>query len=424
MSTVTVVGCSGEVPASAARILAAATLVVGSGRLLSTVDESIVGSAVERVVMGDVSAAVRRLAGHDGPAVVLASGDPGFFGIVRTLRRHGLEVEVWPAPSSVAIAFARLGLQWDDALVVSAHGRRLAPAVNACRAHPKVAVLTGPGTGPAELGAALRDLPRRLVVAELLGTGDERISEVTPAQAAAAQWRDPNVVLVLADRPPREGAMTGPDPSRLTPARYPAEHPIFAAARLGRPWLAGWPPAPPGWALPDDAFEHRMITRAEVRALVLARLGPRLGDMLWDVGAGSGSVAVECARLGAAVLAVERDPAACATIHANVERHGVDLGVVEATAPECLADLPDPDAVFVGGGGIGVLRACAGRRPGRLVAAYAAAERVGPALAVLAEAGYQAEGVQVQANRLSALPDGTHRLAATNPVFVVSGVLW
>jgi precorrin-6Y C5,15-methyltransferase (decarboxylating) len=353
-----------------------------------------VDSPAERLVLGDVSAAVARLAAHDGPAVVLASGDPGFFGIVRALRRAGIDVEVLPAPSSVAVAFARLGLPWDDALVVTAHGRALAPAVNACRAYPKVAVLTGPGTGPAELGAALHDVPRRLVVAERLGAADERLTETTPAGAARRGWCDPNVVLVLGDATPGEAG-----------------------------WIAGRPPGPDGWALPDDGFDHRMITRAEVRALVLARLGPRLGDLVWDVGAGSGSVAVECARFGAAVIAVERDPAAATTIRANAARHGVELAVLAGAAPVCLAELPDPDSVFVGGGGLDVLDACAARHPVRLVAAYAAVERVGPALAALGSAGYLADGVQVQANRLAALPDGSHRLAATNPVYIVSGVL-
>jgi len=96
--------------------------------------------------------------------------------------------------------------------------------------------------------------------------------------------------------------------------------------------------------------------------------------------------------------------------------------VLEGSAPGCLDELPDPDAVFVGGGGLGVLDACAARRPARLVAAYAAVERVGPAVAALRDAGYPAEGVQLQANRLVPLPDGSHRLAAVNPVHIVSGV--
>ena len=384
MRTVTVIGCLGGAPPDVGH----ATLVAGAERYLSLVD-----GPAERLVLGDVPAAVARIAAHDGPVVVLASGDPGFFGIVRALRRAGVDVEVRPAPSSVAVAFARLGLPWDDAIVVSAHGRALRPAVHACRAYPKVAVLTGPGAGPAELGAALRDVPRRLVVVERLGGPDERLTETTPAGATQRAWAHPNVVLVLGDRPPGDTR-----------------------------WIAGAPPGPDGWALPDEDFDHRMITRAEVRALVLARLGPRLGDLVWDVGAGSGSVAVECARFGAAVVAVERDSGAAATIRSNAARHGVELAVVEESAPGCLGGLPEPDAVFVGGGGLGVLDACAARRPARLVAAYAAVERVGPALAILADAGYATDGVQLQANRLVPLPDGSHRLAAINPVYVVSGV--
>jgi precorrin-6Y C5,15-methyltransferase (decarboxylating) len=384
MRTVTVIGCLG----GAAPDVGDATLIVGAARHLSTVD-----SPAERLVLGDVAAAVARLAAHDGPAAVLASGDPGFFGIVRALRRAGVDVEVRPAPSSVAVAFARLGLPWDDAIVVSAHGRALRPTVHTCRAYPKVAVLTGPGAGPAELGAALRDVPRRLVIAQRLGGPGERVTEATPAEAARRTWAEPNVVLVLGD----------------------------SAADHAR-WIAGAPPGPDGWALPDGGFDHRMITRAEVRALALARLGPRLGDLVWDVGAGSGSVAVECARFGAAAVAVERDPAAAATVRANAARFGVEVSVLEKAAPECLAELPDPDAVFVGGGGLGVLDACAARRPARLVAAYAAVERVGPALAALDGAGYATEGMQLQANRLTPLPDGSHRLAATNPVYVLSGV--
>jgi precorrin-6Y C5,15-methyltransferase (decarboxylating) len=391
---ITVVGCDGgPLPAGASAAVASATLLVGAARHLSTVD----GHA-ERVVLGDVGAAVRRLSTHDGPAAVLASGDPGFFGIVRALRRAGLEPAVLPAPSSVAYAFARAGLPWDDALVVSAHGRDLRRAVNACRAHRKVAVLTGPGAGPAELAAALRGLPRRLVVCTRLGYDDERVT------APDGDWGDPNVVLVLGTPDPVPGAAG---------------------------WVAGPGPGPAGWALPEAAFVHRdsMITKAEVRAVVLARLGPRLGDLIWDVGTGSGSVAVECARLGAAVIAVDRDPAAVELARGNAVAHGVDVETVAGTAPGVLDALPAPDAVFVGAGGAAVLAACVNRTPDRapdgtpdrVVAAFAALERVGPALAALAGAGYRAGGSQVQANRVVALPDGTHRLAATNPTYVVWG---
>jgi precorrin-6Y C5,15-methyltransferase (decarboxylating) len=408
-TSVVVVGWDGgRLPVGADEAIASATLLVGGARHLAALDgpaavgptasavvPAVVAGGVgragaERIVLGDVGAAVRRLAAHDGPAVVLASGDPGFFGIVRALRRAGLAPAVLPAVSSVAHAFARLGEPWDDAVVVSAHGRDLRRAVNVCRAHRRVAVLTAPGAGPRELAAALAGVPRRIVVASRLGTAEERLTG--PEDAV-----EPNVTLVLGDT------------DEQAPAR----------------WLAGADPGPAGWALPESVFEHRnsMITKAEVRALVLARLGPRRGDLIWDVGAGSGSVAVECARLGAATVAVERDPAGCATIAANAARHDVDVQVVEGAAPDALIGLPDPDAVFVGGGGPAVLAACLDHRPPRLVAAFAGVERVGPALAALAEAGYTADGTQLHASRLTPLPDGTHRLAATNPVFVLWGEL-
>jgi len=397
---ITVVGHDGSpLSPQALRALTTATLIVGGRRHLDAVADAVPVTA-RTIVMGDVAAALDTLDRHDGPAVVLASGDPGFFGIVRALRERRLDIVVLPAVSSVALAFARAGLAWDDAMVVSAHGRDLRPAINTCRAYPKVAVLTAPGAGPSELGAALTGFPRDFLIAERLGTPAERISECSPQQATTRVWHDPNVVLVL-------------DRTRLsTPSgwRWP-----------GQP--ASGQSASAGWALPEHAFEHRdqMITKAEVRALVLARLAPRLGTLVWDIGAGSGSVGIECARFGAAVVAVERDPRQAARIQANATRHGVELKVVEGVAPGALDELPDPDAVFVGGGGPAVIAAVAARRPARIVMTIAALERVGPARDAIRHAGYHVEGVQLQASRLSELPDGSHRLAATNPVLVLCG---
>ena len=175
--------------------------------------------------MGPLRPALDALAAHDGDAVVLASGDPGFFGIVRALRDRGLDCVVLPATSSVAQAFARAGLPWDDAIVVSAHGRELRAAVNVCRAHPKVAVLTGPGQGPAEIGAALAGWPRRLLVAEDLGAPGERLTECSPAEAAQREWSDPNVVLSLAVPPPAPSAMTQPPAPGPAPAPNSAQLP-------------------------------------------------------------------------------------------------------------------------------------------------------------------------------------------------------
>ena len=401
---ITVVGMDGSaLGPQAEAALAAATLVVGARRHLATVPVLTAPSRAQTIVLGELAPALDRLAAHDGDAVVLASGDPGFFGIVRALCERGLTVTVLPAVSSAALAFARAGLPWDDAVVVSAHGRDPRPAVNVCRSHPKVAVLTGPGCGPAEIGAALAGWDRRLVVAEHLGTDAERLTECSPADAARRAWADPNVVLVLA------GVSTG----------------AGAAAGAGAGWLAGGHRAPDGWALAEDKFDSRgaVMTKAEVRALALARLGPGPGMLVWDVGAGSGSVAIECARFGAAVIAVERDTVRCERVRDNASRHGVDVRVVPGQAPEVLAKLPDPDAVFVGGGGPEVVDAVTARRPARIVVALAAVERAGLATAALAAAGYATGGALVQASRFAPVPGGVHRLAAINPVFVVWGAL-
>ncbi|MGW2032541.1 MULTISPECIES: precorrin-6y C5,15-methyltransferase (decarboxylating) subunit CbiE [Streptomyces] len=400
MITVVGAGTGAPVPAD---VLAGAALVVGGRRHLDAVR---LPEGAERVVLGPLAPALEAIAGYVGkelPVVVLASGDPGFFGIVRALAERfgsGL-LDVRPGVSSVAAAFARIGLPWDDAVVVSAHGRDLRTAVNVCRARPKVAVLTGPGAGPAELGAALPG-DRTLVVARALGDpGRERVERVTAAEAAARDWGTAvSVVLCL-------------DESRA-----------LGAVRT----VAGVPGAPDRWALEEGAFAHRdsMITKFEVRALALARLGPRLGDLVWDVGAGSGSVAVECARLGAAVVAVEKTPDGVARIRANADAHGVGVEVVHGSAPDALAGLAgDPDAVFVGGGGRelpAVVTACARRARRTVVVAMAALDRVPAARQALAEAGFTCDGVLLQSSRLAPLPGDVTRLAATNPVFLLWGV--
>lgn len=384
MVSLTVIGIDGAPqPAAAAEALAAAEVVAGARRYLHLAPDT-----AERVEMGAVGPALERLAGRRG--VVLASGDPGFFGIVRLLRAHGHAPVVFAARSSVARAFARIGRPWDDVAVVSAHGRALAPAVNVCRARAASAVLTAPGAGPAEIGAALDGWARTLVVAEDLDGPDERLTTVTPAEAATREWREPNVVLCLRD----------PD----------------AVPESG--WRAGGEPVR-GWALDDDAFDHRagMVTKSEVRALALARLAPAPGTLVWDVGAGSGAVGIECARLGAAVLAVERRADDANRIRANAEAHAVDVRIIRGEAPDALVGLPEPDAVFVGGGGPEVVAACVGAP--RIVVALAALDRLAPTRAALRD--YRVEGVQLAASRLAELPDGSVRLAATNPILLLWG---
>ena len=394
---VVVIGCDGRgLPPHLASALRSATLVAGAPRHLAAVGD--VGAArLLPVGAGasswpDAVAQMRSAAAAGESCVVLASGDPGFFGVVRSLRETGVQVRSWPGASSVAQAFGRIGRSWEDATVVSAHGRPAAAALAAARVLAKVAVLTGP-QAPAELFVdVLRRAGREVWVVERLGESDERVrggSDCVPPYA------EPNVVL---------GLTPGDDD-------------------LG--WRSGADPVPDGWALPEDAFEHRdsMVTKAEVRALALARLAPRIGQTIWDVGAGSGSVAIECARFGADVVAVERDGEQCDRLRRNVSRHGVQVEVVTGAAPDALAGLRSPHAVYVGGGGLGVVEHVAGlASTRRAVIALAAPERVAPSMQLLQRNGFEVEGVQLNAARLRALPDGSHRLAATNPVTLVSGV--
>ena len=205
---------------------------------------------------------------------------------------------------------------------------------------------------------------------------------------------------------------------------WPRQAAPTAVSEAVRAAAGGGPPiVSAGWALGEEQFDSRdaVITKAEVRALALARLAPAPGMLVWDVGAGSGSVGVECARFGAAVIAVERDARRCDRIRANARRHAVDVRTVQGEAPHALEGLPPPDAVFVGGGGQAVIEAVAGRRPARIVVALAAVERAGAALATLAAAGYAPDGVLLHAARFAPLPGDVHRLAATNPVFLVWG---
>jgi precorrin-6Y C5,15-methyltransferase (decarboxylating) len=387
---ITVVGCDGSpLPQRAMDRLDAAVLVTGGRRHLEAVHPP---AHVRQVVMGDVAAALDDVdAAADDGVVVLASGDPGFFGIVRALRERGHAPEVLPAVSSVAEAFARIGLPWDDVVVTSAHGRDPRTAVNACRAMAKTAVFTAPGYGPAALGAELAGWDRTLYVAERLGGPDERITRCTPAEAAARSWAEPNVVL---------------------------------AVRENAPGLAARPhnqPAAPPRIHVGDSFRHRagMITKWEVRAVALACLRPTLGTLVWDVGAGSGSVGIECAQHHAAVIAIERDPAACELIRQNAGT--ADVRVAAQSAPEAFEGLPDPDAVFVGGGGLEALSGVLARTPETVVATYAAVDRAAAARRLMTDAGYAVEGGQLSAARFADLPGGSFRLDAQNPVFLLSG---
>ena len=340
-------------------------------------------------------------------AVVLASGDPLWFGIGRLLlQRFGSAALVFqPSPSSMQLAFARIGRPWQDASWISLHGRDSAPLASALQKRPAaLAVLTDPHQGGA---AAVRTILRAsgleaayaFWLCERLGHPAERVQRLAPQTPLPADLDPLNLVLLVAE-PPGEPA-------------EPATLPLFG--------------------LEDGLFlqlpdRPGLMTKREVRIQVLADLDLPPTGVLWDLGAGVGSIGLEALRLrpGLELWALEQRGGSAALIRANGERLGVSpAGVVEGRAPEALAELPDPDRVVIGGGGTGraaVLAAVIERlRPGgRVVIPLATIEALAELRPLLERAGFALGVSQHQAWRGAPLADGT-RLAPLNPVLVLKG---
>ncbi len=391
-------GCAG-LTSRAANPVARAHVLVGGERHLAFFPQF----AGERIVLaGGLGAALDRAASladeHD--VCVLASGDPLFFGVGALLaKRFGAEhVEFVPAPSSVQWAFARTGMAWEDAEFVSVHGRSLDGFVNRVRRVAKAAVLTDGENTPARLASRLLeygDASWRAWVCERLGGVEERVRPFSLPDLEAARDIDPLNVLLLVRT---EG------------------------------WRA--PPAIP--YLHEDAFAKRMprnglITKREVRLLSLAALAIAPDAVVWDIGAGSGSVSVEAAMLAprGLVYAVEVDPEGASICRDNARAHGTDnVRVVEGRAPEALAGLETPDAVFVGGskGSMDAIVAAAldALRPGgRLVVNAITLENVAEAYAALRGRRLEPEVTLLQASR--GVPLARYqRYEALNPVHVIA----
>ncbi|MEU9995023.1 bifunctional cobalt-precorrin-7 (C(5))-methyltransferase/cobalt-precorrin-6B (C(15))-methyltransferase [Streptomyces sp. NPDC050848] len=316
----------------------------------------------------------------------------------------------------VGLAFARLGLAWDDAVVVE--GSVPDRAVNVCRAHPKVAVLPAPGVGPAELGAALvhRVASRTLVVFSALGDPfRERFERVEPAEAMCRSWECVSLVLCL-DESRQDGpapAVTGP----LTgPGRWALPDGEFGAGAVA---VAG------AEAVTEAGAADGAVLPYEARALALSLLGPRAGDLVWDIGSGRGAVAIECARLGAAAVAVERTASGVERVRANTAAHGVEVRAVHGETSTVLSHLADPDGVFVGGGsGPGrelesIVLTAARRARRAVVVAVPTQDRMSPVRSALASCGFAAAGVVLRSERLDAA--GLSSAPAVPPVFLVWG---
>jgi precorrin-6Y C5,15-methyltransferase (decarboxylating) len=384
-------------PPQTQALLAEADLVCGGARHLAALPA---GPGERFVITKDLDGLVQRIAAARAAGrrvVVLASGDPLFYGVGATLMaRLGREaVRVTPHVSAVQLAFARLGVPWHDAAVLSVHGRPLERVLGRAMASHTFAVLTDAVNTPAAVARALLEggmEDAEAAVCEHLGGPRERVVRARLSAIAEQTFAPLNVLVVL---------------------RQPS------AVRWGRPLIGQ----------PESAYAHArgLITKAEVRAVSLGRLGLERAEVVWDVGAGSGAVAIEAAslRLDALVYAVERDAEQYRLLLANVRRYTAgNVRPVFGAAPAALADLPDPDAVFVGGTGgrLGeVLEAAGARlRPGGcLVLNLVLLEHLHAALAWLRARGWAVDVTQVAAARGTPTGEGV-RLAALNPVFVLA----
>ena len=326
-------------------LIADAEVVFGGARHLALVRR--LNLAEQRRWQSPIETSVEEVARLRGRkrVCVLASGDPFHFGIGATLARRipAREMQVVTSPSSFSLAAARMGWALQDVTVLSLHGR----PIELIRPHlhhgRKILALTSDGQGPGEIAALLTEAgfgPSAFTVLEALGGPNERLKTVV------ASGFD----------------MTGIDPLNIVAIDVVAG----ADARVL--------PVTPG--VPDEWFDHDgQITKREIRALTLSALAPRRGEMLWDIGAGSGSVGIEwmLADPSLSAIAIEADGTRLKRIAGNAAALGVPgLVIKQGKAPQVLEKLPQPDAIFVGGGGTddGVIDAAmeALRPGGRLVA--------------------------------------------------------
>jgi precorrin-6Y C5,15-methyltransferase (decarboxylating) len=336
----------------------------------------------------------------DDVIVVLASGDPLFYGIGAYLSKSfGAErVVVLPNITAVAAAFSRIKESWHDATVISLHGRQQeAQFLTHLRTTDKLAVLTDPHFNPNFLAqqclaSGINDV--RMCVLEQLGTDNERVSWHEPVDAVKLTFTEPNIVIFR---------------------RYERRRDKTAVLRLG---------------LSDNQYEHErgLITKAEVRAVTLSKLKLEPYHVVWDLGAGSGSVGIESALFVSKgqIIVVEKDHKRSQQIEANMKRFNVNnMEVIHGLLPDAIDGLPQPDRVFIGGGGKNlstiIEKACRKlQSPGVIVVNTALISSMISAIEVMEGAGLRTEMVQVQVSRSRKMP-WSQRLEAENPVWIISG---
>lgn len=370
-----------------------ADLILGARRLLAVLPAGCTENRAAAYRPDEVAELLQTSGAEN--AVLVYSGDTGFYSgassMMEKLEALGVRARVLPGLSSIQLLAAALGRPWQGWNLVSAHGRTCDPVAECMQGRPTF-FLTGGSEDPATLCAQLAaegfgDVQG--VVGQCLGTPEEKLFRGSVKELAAGRFNSLSVLLVE------------------------------AAEVLSR--------RAPG--LPDEAFERGDVpmTKQEVRAAVLAKLAVRPEDILWDVGAGTGSVSVELALAAprGRVYAVECRPEGCALIKANREKFRTrNLVLVEGLAPAALLDLPAPDAVFIGGskGSLAaIVDAALDKNPdARICVSAIALESLSAAVAALTAKGRTVQVSQIAVSRAKAV-GGLHLMMAQNPIYLITG---
>ena len=370
-----------------------ADLILGARRLLAVLPAGCTENRAAAYRPDEVAELLQTSGAEN--AVLVYSGDTGFYSgassMMEKLEALGVRARVLPGLSSIQLLAAALGRPWQGWNLVSAHGRTCDPVAECMQGRPTF-FLTGGSEDPATLCAQLEaegfgDVQG--VVGQCLGTPEEKLFRGSVKELAAGRFNSLSVLLVEA--------------------------------------VEGLPRRAPG--LPDEAFERGDVpmTKQEVRAAVLAKLAVRPEDILWDVGAGTGSVSVELALAAprGRVYAVECRPEGCALIKANREKFRTrNLVLVEGLAPDALSDLPAPDAVFIGGskGSLAVIvDAALDKNPdARICVSAIALETLSAAVAALTAKGRTVQVSQIAVSRAKAV-GGLHLMMAQNPIYLITG---
>lgn len=370
-----------------------ADLILGARRLLAVLPAGCTENRAAAYRPDEVAELLQTSGAEN--AVLVYSGDTGFYSgassMMKKLEALGVRTRVLPGLSSIQLLAAALGRPWQGWNLVSAHGRTCDPVAECMQGRPTF-FLTGGSEDPATLCAQLAaegfgDVQG--VVGQCLGTPEEKLFRGSVKELAVGRFNSLSVLLVEA--------------AEVLPRRAPG--------------------------LPDEAFERGDVpmTKQEVRAAVLAKLAVRPEDILWDVGAGTGSVSVELALAAprGRVYAVECRPEGCALIKANREKFRTrNLVLVEGLAPAALSDLPAPDAVFIGGskGSLAaIVDAALDKNPdARICVSAIALETLSAAVAALTAKGRTVQVSQIAVSRAKAV-GGLHLMMAQNPIYLITG---